>query len=40
MRKQKRRWKKRKGNKYPVEVVLVASAVFWIIALMLYIQHQ
>ena len=30
--------KKRKGGKYPSKVILVASVVFWIIALMLYIQ--
>ena len=38
MRELKRYWKKRRGNKYPCEVILVASIAFWIIALMLYIQ--
>jgi hypothetical protein len=40
MREQKRRWKSRRGNKYPAEVILVASAICWIAGLILWFGIQ
>jgi hypothetical protein len=37
MRQQKRRWKNRKGNEYRCEVIFMASAVCWIVALILWL---
>jgi hypothetical protein len=36
MRELKRRWKSRRGNDYPTEVVLIASVAYWIVALILW----
>jgi hypothetical protein len=40
MRKYQSRLKKRRGNKYPVKVILVASVVFWMMALILWFHIQ
>jgi hypothetical protein len=40
MREQKRRWKSRRGNEYPTKVILIASASFWIMALILWLLIQ
>jgi hypothetical protein len=37
MREQKRRWKSRRGNEYPAKVILIASAVAWIVGLILWL---
>jgi hypothetical protein len=37
MHEPKRRWKSRKGNEYPAQVILIASAVCWIAALILWL---
>jgi hypothetical protein len=32
----KRRWKSRRGNKYPTKVIFIASTVCWIVALIFW----